>query len=133
MKLSDKEIKALAHARMKSHKEIAWNRKYTIPYYVAVVIAVVSFLMSIDTPSEAVMVSGDGNKVVLTNGESIVVNGVEYIRDRNKESGLKYLRYIGLGASVLAGVVYYKWSMDLKHPYIKRFTRYYKEYGELLD
>ena len=33
MELSDLELKALARIRIKNHKDLSWNRKYTIPEY----------------------------------------------------------------------------------------------------
>ena len=33
MELNDVELKALARIRIKNHKDLSWNRKYTVPMY----------------------------------------------------------------------------------------------------
>lgn len=135
MKLDEKDIDALAKARLKKHKNIQWNRKYTIPYYVGLVVAVVISLMSLSISSDMVMISPDGDKVLVVDSESMVVDGVEYTRDKGKEEkGFPDIfLYIILGFLALACVAYWKWIRDLKQPYIKSFKEYYREHGELME
>ena len=44
MELTDNDVKAVAEVRFKLHKELIWMRKYTIPGYSALTVAVVLFL-----------------------------------------------------------------------------------------
>ena len=132
MELNDKELEALANVRVKKHKDIMWNRRYTIPMCVLIVIAFMSAFAIRTTIEDKVLVNSFGDKVVLVSGETMIIDGIVYRVDKEKQWE-DYISYVGLGALLLAGLIYYKWLNNLKRPYIARFKEYYAEHRELME
>lgn len=135
MIFNDKEIKVLAKARLEKHKELNWNRKYTIPFCLFAVVAIVSILIIISAPTKMVMVNSEGSEVIIDDLNYMVVNETVYIRDRDKGKSeiLGIMGYV-FGFTVLGTfLVYYKWYREIKRPFVEKFIEHYKNTGELLE
>lgn len=133
MELTDKDLTALANVRLAKRKEIRWNRKYTIPFYICLVIMAMSALIYIPLDSDMVLTSEYGHQLIIVEKEWTVINGIEFNRDRDKEPHqLDFIPYVAFGAAVLCCGILYKWAKDLKQPYVKKFIEHYREHGELM-
>jgi len=131
MELSDKDLKDLASSRMP--KKVQWNRKYTIPCYLLLVIFAVCLLVPSNHDIERTMISDNGNKVVVMGGSNeMTIDGIEYT-NLNKYNRIDVINYAGYLALLGALIVYVLWRKRVKQPYTKKFVEYYKNHGELMS
>lgn len=135
MELTLQDVKTIAEKRAGKNKKAGWNRKFTFPTYILLVICLASVLARNHVSNEQVFVSNNNKVVVSKDADKAMVNGEEYIRDyaQGVDSVRKLVDYTFLITGGLALVIYAYWYYRVKKPYIVKFVKYWQDNKEFME
>ncbi len=135
MNLTLQDVETIANKRAEKNKKVGWNRKFTFPSFILLIICLISIIARNEISNEQVFVSSNNKVVVSKDADKAIVNGEEYTRDYTQ--GVDPMRelvdYTFPISGGLALIIYAYWYYRVKKPYVTKFVKYWQDNKEFME